>query len=69
MSTNFFSFEFKQELDEHIEFLTLVTTELSNGYSTVINAILFVKSNILHPQILTPEQFITELRSTVRYLP
>lgn len=69
MSNNYFNIEFKQELDEHIEFLTLVATGLNNEYSTFINAILFSKTNTLHPKILTPEQYILELRTTVQYLP
>ena len=59
----------KQDIDEHMSLLTLITTEINNEISTVINAILFTKNNIIHPVIITPEQYGIELRKTVSYLP
>ncbi|XP_052742884.1 uncharacterized protein LOC128198947 [Bicyclus anynana] len=49
--------------------LTLITTEVENEISTIVNAILFVRNNAIHPVIITPEQYGIELRKTLSYLP
>lgn len=64
-----FNIEMKQDLDEHLSFLTLVTTEVNNEMSMVIDAILFAKNNNIHPIIISPEQYIYELKKTVSYIP
>ncbi|CAH0718929.1 unnamed protein product, partial [Brenthis ino] len=64
-----FSIKMKQDVDEHMSLLTLLTTEIENEISMIINAILFTKNNAVHPVIITPEQYGIELRKTVSYLP
>lgn len=49
--------------------LTLITTEVNNEISTIINSILFARNNAIHPLIITPEQFAIELEKTVPHLP
>ncbi|XP_022836924.1 uncharacterized protein LOC111364307, partial [Spodoptera litura] len=61
--------DMKQNIDEHLSFLTLVTSEVNNEISMVIDAILFAKNNNLHPIIITPEQYIYELKRTVSHIP
>lgn len=56
-------------MEEHMSFLSLLTTELDNEYSTLINAILFTKSNTLHPSIMTPHQFLNGLSKISNHLP
>lgn len=69
MNNKIFDIKMKQDIDEHMSLLTLITTEVNNEISTVINAILFAKNNAIHPVILTPQQYRTELKKTVSYLP
>lgn len=42
--------------------------ELETDYTTITNSILFAKSNILHPFVMTPYQLISELRKTLPYI-
>lgn len=69
IDTKLFDISMKQDLDEHLSLLTLMTTELINEISTIINTILFSKNNAIHPLIITPEQFVNELKKTVTHLP
>lgn len=66
---SYFNLNAKQNTEEHMSFLSLLTNELDNEYSTLINAILFIKSNILHPSIMSPHQFLNELSKISSYLP
>lgn len=59
----------KQNIEDHITLLLLISTELNREYSNLINSVLFMKQNILHPSILTPSRIINELSKTKRYLP
>lgn len=64
-----FSIKMKQDIDEHMSLLTLITTEVNNEISTIINAILFTRNNVIHPVIIAPEQYGAELKNTLSYLP
>ena len=59
----------KQDIDKHLSLLTLIITEINNEISTVINATLFNKNNVVYPVITTSEQYGIELKKTVSYLP
>lgn len=61
--------EAKQGLDERFALTTLLCNELDREYSELINAILFAKSEQIHPSIITPKQFIVELQKTASHLP
>lgn len=61
--------EARQNLEDHIDFLTIIIMELNREYSTLINAILFSKQNLLHPSVLTPYQVMKELLKTKNHLP
>lgn len=65
----YFSLELKQKIEEHFALLSFYITELQNEYSTLTNAILFAKSNNLHPFIITPQQLIEELSKTITHVP
>lgn len=64
-----FDLQMKQQLEEHVTLLTLLVTEFKNELDSLINAVLFAKSNILHPVLITPAQFIDELRKSIPNLP
>ncbi|KAF5279109.1 hypothetical protein FQA39_LY05787 [Lamprigera yunnana] len=61
--------EITQKLDEQLALLTLITSELDKEYSTVIDSILLAKVKVLHPSVINPTQFITELTKTINRLP
>lgn len=42
--------------------------QLETEYSAIINAILFAKSNVLHPFVMPPTQMVKELKSTIPHL-
>lgn len=65
----YFNLDFKQRIEEHFSLLTLFISELQNEYSNLVNAILFAKSNNLHPLIITPEQLMQQLSMTLTHLP
>lgn len=69
LNNKIYNLEMKQRLDEHFASLSLFVSELENEISTLINAILFAKSNSIHPIIITPHQFIDELMKTLPHLP
>lgn len=69
INTILFDVNLKQDIDEHLSLLILITTEVNNEIATIINAILFAKNNALHPMIITPEQYLEELKKTVSHLP
>ncbi|KAL3269175.1 hypothetical protein HHI36_008260, partial [Cryptolaemus montrouzieri] len=68
-SDNFFMLELKQLIEERFSLMTLVTSELNNEYTNLINAILFAKTNQLHPMVITPSQYLIELSKTLPNLP
>lgn len=69
LNNKIFNLEMKQTIEEHFAFLMLFTNELQNEISTIINAILFAKSNSVHPFVISPQQLINELMKTLPYLP
>lgn len=52
----------------HMNKLTYLVNELNEQYDQIIDAVLFAKSNILHPVILTPKHFIDEINNNVKLL-
>ncbi|KAL3286664.1 hypothetical protein HHI36_001163 [Cryptolaemus montrouzieri] len=69
ISKSYINLEFRQALEEHLNYLTIIIMEINNEISSIIDAILFSKSNVVHPCIITPMQFIDELRKTIDSLP
>lgn len=69
INTRLFDIEWKQQTDEHMSLLTLITNEFEKQLSDLITAILVAKTNVLHPVIITPRQLISELQKTLPYLP
>lgn len=63
-----YSIEFQQTIEENFELLMLLTAELEHELSTLINTILFAKTNTLHPIVMTPQQLIMELSKTIPYI-
>ncbi|XP_055858938.1 uncharacterized protein LOC129921228 [Episyrphus balteatus] len=49
-------------------FLTYLINECNEQYDLIISAILFSKTNILHPSIITPKRFIDELLNNTHRL-
>lgn len=68
LNENQFNLELKQTLEEQFSLITLMLNELEIEYTTVINSILFAKSNSLHPFIMTPNQLVQELIKTLPFL-
>lgn len=68
LNKKFIDLETQQILDEHFNLLTLLISELKNEYTNLIDTILFAKSNIVHPIVITPSQLIQELSKTLYYL-
>lgn len=69
LNNKIFSLEMKQHLDEHFGSLSMFVSELENEISTLINAVLFAKSNSIHPIVISPHQLIDELTKTLPNLP
>lgn len=61
--------ELKQNIDEHLSLLTLMVTESDKELLNLISAILLINNNVIHPDIISPNQFISELRTTLVYIP
>ncbi|KAF5270635.1 hypothetical protein FQA39_LY01373 [Lamprigera yunnana] len=59
----------EHDSNEQLALLTLITSELDKEYSTVIDSILLAKVKLLHPSVINPTQFITELTKTINRLP
>lgn len=64
-----FQLEIRQRLEEQVALLNIMTIQVDQQFGTLINTVLFARSNILHPFILSPEQLINELISTLKYVP
>lgn len=56
------------KLLSHLNTLTYLVNELSEQFDVLIDAVLFTKTNVIHPNILTPSQLIDELSSKLKYL-
>lgn len=69
LKSNHFNLELKQTIDEQFSLLTFMLSELENEYSTIVDSMLFSKSNSIHPLIITPNQLIAELAKTLPFLP
>lgn len=54
---------------EHFSLLSTILLDLDLEYEKLIDAVLYVNSNLLHPSIMTPAQLLTELQSTIPHLP
>ncbi|KAG4077865.1 hypothetical protein HA402_013799 [Bradysia odoriphaga] len=52
----------------YLNSITYLVNELNEQLDVVIDAILFTKSNAIHPKIISPTKFIEELNSRVRSL-
>lgn len=63
-----FNLELKQSIEEQLSLIEIMVNQLETEFSAIINAILFAKSNILHPFVMTPIQLIKELRTTIPHL-
>lgn len=68
INKKYFDLELKQTIGNHFSLINLMLSELETEYETIINSILFAKSNILHPFVMTPLQLIEELKKTLPYL-
>lgn len=66
---NYFKLNLKQLIEEHLTLMTLVMSEINNEYSNIVNAILFAKTNQIHPVVISPNQYLSELTKTIPYLP
>lgn len=69
INQKYFLLDLSQTLEEQFSLLNLMLTELQNEYSAIINSILFSRSNVLHPFVITPYQLLNELKSTISYIP
>lgn len=67
--TRVYNLEVKENINQHLTFLTLMCNELNNELSTLITAVLFAKQHTLHPKIISPIQYIDELQKTIKYVP
>lgn len=56
------------KLLSHLNSLTYLVNELNEQYDVLTDAILFVRTNTIHPQIITPSQLIKELEPKIRTL-
>lgn len=61
--------ETEMRTEQIISFLTIIVSDTEHYYDMLINSILFARSNILHPYVLSPSQYITELTMTISHLP
>lgn len=65
---------FKQKNDVSIKLLsylnavTYLVNELNEQLDVLMDAILFAKSNVIHPRIISPTQFVSELDSQTKSL-
>lgn len=48
--------------------MTYLVNELNEQLDILMDAILFAKSNVIHPRIISPHKFISELKSRIRSL-
>lgn len=60
---------FRNNLAEILNVLYANLLTLSFKIEDIINSVLFVKSNTLHPSIVTPKQLFEDIKSNIRYLP
>lgn len=66
---NLCELELTEIIESHFSYLSLLFTETRNELSTIINAVLFAKNNVLHPRIIEPTKLIKELKSTITHIP
>ncbi|KAB0790504.1 hypothetical protein PPYR_15100 [Photinus pyralis] len=59
----------KLEINEYFEILSLLINEVQNQLNIITNTVLFARSNSIHPLVISPNQLINELSSTVSKLP
>ncbi|XP_063915349.1 uncharacterized protein LOC135131502 [Zophobas morio] len=58
-----------QLVTEHMTLLLQLTHSLDKDFDNLISVVLFAQRNQVHPFIITPEQFLRELKSTLSYVP
>lgn len=56
------------KLLSHLNSLTYLVNEMNEQYDVLTDAILFIRTNTIHPKILTPTQLIKELEPRLRTL-
>lgn len=61
--------ELSQSVTNHMMLLSQLVGTMDNEINSLILVVLFAQKNQIHPFIITPKQFITELYSTIAYLP
>lgn len=59
----------REILVEQFSILNLLVSEYDKETSILIEAILFAQKGILHPFILTPEQFVNNLQKIIQHIP
>lgn len=61
-------FSYNTSIHTATKLLTYVVNELSEQYDVPIDAVLFSKRNILHPFVISPKDFINNLRGNIKLL-
>uniref|UniRef100_A0A0A9X9P2 Envelope fusion protein n=2 Tax=Lygus hesperus TaxID=30085 RepID=A0A0A9X9P2_LYGHE len=61
--------DFIQILDEHFSLLSYLTLKLQNELSVLTEAVLFARTGVLHPKILSPKQMLDELQNATQQIP
>ena len=56
------------KLLSYLNAITYLVNELNEQLDVLLDAILFAKSNVIHPKIISPHQFIIELSKRIRSL-
>lgn len=61
--------ELNTEILEHLSLVGYLLNELEIEFNEIISIILFVKKNIVHPSLMSPETMLIELRKSIQSLP
>lgn len=69
LNETIWNIEISQNLENHIDLLNIILNDAEKQYATLINSILFAKTNTLHPDVLLPSQLIDELKTSIQFLP
>lgn len=60
--------EVSMTLLSYLNTITYLVNELNEQLDVLMDAILFAKSNVIHPRIISPHKFLSELDSQIKYL-
>lgn len=60
--------ELNEEVLEHISTLLYLINELEIKLNEIIDIVLFAKNNVLHPSLLSPKLFLSELDKSTQFL-